>query len=76
MPRTTRTQRRSGKPFRPEYARSLGIDEMPRGGFGGGSGGADQLQPWQRPARREWRTYFVCGQIKPRLCDIVTARRA
>jgi hypothetical protein len=68
MPRNTGTSRRSAKPFGPEFARSLSIDELPRGGGARGSGGGrERVEPWRRPARMELRTYLVCGQLKPRM---------
>ena len=65
MPRTTRTHRRTGKTFGPEYARSLGIDEMPMGGSG---------RSW--PPRKRLVGVIVGARIKMRWCEVARSGRA
>jgi hypothetical protein len=74
--RITRTTRRS-RTIPPQYARTLSIDEMPRGGVRGGllgsglpSGarGVDAgIQGWQFPEPRVWRQVVMASGIKWRL---------
>jgi hypothetical protein len=75
MPRTTRTHRRTGKGFPPQYARSLGIDDMPGGGIGGGIGGGAGPFAWQLPPAKRLVNVVMPSRIVQRWADVIPASR-
>lgn len=66
MARLTRTNRRSGKKFPPEIARSLLMDEMPHGGVRA----AAQLEAWQYPTPRRLENVVLASGIVQRWCVV------
>jgi hypothetical protein len=71
MPRTTRTHRRTGKHFGTEYARSLGIDEIPKGGVGGGAGPFS----WQLPPVKRLVNVVMPSRIVQHWADVIPTIR-
>jgi hypothetical protein len=71
MPRTTRTQRRAGKSFGTEYARSLGIDDMAKDGIGDGAAPF----AWQLPPARRLVNVVMPSRIVRRWADVIPGSR-
>jgi len=74
IPLTSRSRRsRLGLPR--EYSRSVGGDELfgnAAPGARGGSGGDGGMEAWRLPRPRVVRGIVVYGQVKQRLCAVVS----